>query len=410
MYLKRAFFLIFCWTLAVQGDFLDNYCGTAPPFAVEGPQDGNLIQLLVAHRHGDRSPTQLFNGFGPVPNWMCSSHTEQGTGAGDIRRRLYNMTRWGPNPLNGDCLFGQLTSKGVEQLRAVGVGLRSAYPSFFPNVPQNKTAHVRVSNYQRTIDSAMALLGGLFPNYSGEEENSRPIEFHQREARYDPLLAPMNCDKSTAILANITQTDPRMIAFINDQLTPAVISLAQKLNLSLQDAQTVALSAIDGWGAAYCHNFSVPVDRPTLLQLATLANNFYAISNTNPAMLLIETPGLFKEYLALMESTLLTGAAPEHPFLHFSNHDTTMMSILAGFGVYPSTQWPPYAAHLRVEVWNSASRGILVRAVYNNQVVNIKCASTTGYCSGPGFVDMLRKGITPGWQDSCFNQPYPDFI
>jgi hypothetical protein len=76
--------------------------------------------------------------------------------------------------LTGRCT-GQLTDIGVGQLQAFGSQLRATYVSnygFLPSSYQEGTISIRATNIPRTMQSAQAMMLGLYPPSSSSSSTS----------------------------------------------------------------------------------------------------------------------------------------------------------------------------------------------------------------------------------------------
>nr|CAI5846178.1 unnamed protein product [Callosobruchus analis] len=95
--------------------------------------EGELITVVVAYRHGDRAPTK------PIPtNKYC------------------NASYW---PMG----FGQLTKFGIERHYKLGQWLRKRYNSLLSPIYDLNEIYVRSTDKERTLMSAYANLAGLYP-------------------------------------------------------------------------------------------------------------------------------------------------------------------------------------------------------------------------------------------------------
>lgn len=116
------------------------YCNTAMNTGVIPalPPNATLLQVHVLHRHGSRtkdaaSPTGIWMGESNV-QYNCTSQRLEGPdatvspGGAVLFNKVYLPGR---NDLHGNCMTGQLVSKGLEMCKASGRNLAKAYKIFF---------------------------------------------------------------------------------------------------------------------------------------------------------------------------------------------------------------------------------------------------------------------------------------
>lgn len=137
-----------------------------------------LQHVLVLHRHGDRSPVfdhsgaNLYVGDEEKAFWMTQLATPEQLAEVDRIGAVVGET---PDqvpsepPIHGSVFpGGNLTSLGLDHMRQVGVELRERYSSFIRPDWSNDQVFVQSTNFFRTIQSAEALLSGLFPSASSD--------------------------------------------------------------------------------------------------------------------------------------------------------------------------------------------------------------------------------------------------
>lgn len=126
----------------------------------------------------------------------------------------------------------------------------------------------------------------------------------------------------------------------------------------------------------------VPINRTQLASLVTLVYKYYSIQSLSPTYQSFQNGQLFYEMEQIFQQQ------QQKKFVLWSGQDSTLQSVLAGIGAYPTTQRPPYVAHLRFEVWEEPIPNGLsyVRAIYNNEVLTL----TSSFCSGGDTVSFGR--------------------
>jgi hypothetical protein len=136
-----------------------------------------LLQVQVVHRHGDRTPIspmvdkQFWRSV--IPTVSSLTALAEGT----VVSRDGDASA--PHPAAGDGLFGTLSSRGVEQLHAIGERLRADHvPSLLPAHPDATSLRVSSTDFPRTIQSAQALLQGLYPLSTRSDPITIDVSLH----------------------------------------------------------------------------------------------------------------------------------------------------------------------------------------------------------------------------------------
>ena len=122
------------------------------------------MQLL--HRHGDRTPVHSLPGFLENVSWNCSDSVLEDVAENDSLK-LRKVYFEGRQALRGNCMLGQLTKRGEEQLRQLGRSFRELYVEKLKLMPREMDQELmllRSTDVPRTIRSAYHFLSGLYPN------------------------------------------------------------------------------------------------------------------------------------------------------------------------------------------------------------------------------------------------------
>ncbi|PVU98456.1 hypothetical protein BB560_005670 [Smittium megazygosporum] len=221
------------------------------------PQDLKLLQVIVYHRHGTRTPVaKMFDKFTPKSWDFCenanlyhyqfrermkksigtyhpgetvpldpptssdtlpqeffkserqvrifptsSAREKKGGGGGDVSFKsteqndpYYKMAT------NKTCGWGQLTDIGWTEMRNVGSYLRDLYVNNLHFLPEsreelgNSTLYSRTTDYSRTFESLHQVISGLYPvKPSASSENVTPISIFLRPSSQENLFLNVNC-------------------------------------------------------------------------------------------------------------------------------------------------------------------------------------------------------------------------
>lgn len=115
-------------------------------------QKKELILVQVIMRHGDRVPAHI------LPNdeieWKCF-HQKL-----DLEEPFNKVKQ--ERKLKGNCELGSITQEGISQCNALGKELNKRYHHFLSSIHSFDKIVMETTNFQRTIQSAISFLNGLF--------------------------------------------------------------------------------------------------------------------------------------------------------------------------------------------------------------------------------------------------------
>ncbi|CAI2728205.1 unnamed protein product [Schistosoma spindalis] len=291
----------------------------------------SLKHLHILFRHGDRSPIVNI----PAILHKIPSAWSQG--------------------------FGMLTDKGVEQHFLLGKWLRSKYQGFVPNKYNSSYYHVRSTDVDRTLMSAMANAAGFYNQspspLSAYGINWFPIPVHTKPQVTDTLLGVAPCPYLDSLQRMQMDSQPSIEFEKNHsnlfvELTNvAGIGPVNRHNIwSISDLITCMIA----------HNLTLP-DWCTDDFLAELheVNRFYWVKKYSSSDDIIRLEiGVFLNTFVKHIHSIIRGEqlnltyeytlSTEHMMI-YSAHDTDVTYVLAGFGVY-NNQTINYASTVILEL------------------------------------------------------------
>mmetsp|Transcript_16742 Transcript_16742/g.23656 ORF Transcript_16742/g.23656 Transcript_16742/m.23656 type:complete len:457 (+) Transcript_16742:103-1473(+) len=148
-----------------------------------------LQQVLVVHRHGDRSPITPLKDEDFWQTQLPQSHVLEGIAKGTT---LIRPPEGNPkHGAHGRGPFGQLTMMGVLQMASLGERLREEFTgTLFTDEKPLHPNRIRImsTDFPRTIQSVQALLTGLFEGAQLENDGLPAIEIDVR--RTNSYLIP----------------------------------------------------------------------------------------------------------------------------------------------------------------------------------------------------------------------------
>lgn len=413
-----------------------SYCGAAPPAADSYKELPGLRLRAVAMvaRHGDRTPLGRGTEDGPIPCWSMLVDPDQCVFLPPGLRAAFSPTQ-----------PGMLTFGGRRQLVALGEALNLIYG------PRLGLERVRVEStgYPRTFLSARALLEGLVP----DQLVNISIVGHATLPSPSPSPAPtMGGRGDEPLLWTLTRSLP----------SSAECPRLQEIQQRLQDQppyeelrrRVSELMSTVSRGPSFgeinddllcraCHGFALPsplrAAPPSATPPAQLAtslcllnrhvHNWWREASLRDAELVRLQVGhaLGRVFAFLAKgdgdgerAVKRRGPGRSHDdnqrtFYVLAAHDTTLTQLLIALGANSISDWPPYAAHLIIELWEPVvpglggeGEGLRVRLLYNGKVVSPSwCGGEGGgaqACPWNGLIEYV-KGILlhteDEYQEAC---------
>jgi len=175
-----------------------------------------LVQVVVVHRHGDRTPISRNAGAFTETLELKEFWKSRVSASKDIERtgrmnRDTTSTYLSTNFTEGKYVFpnGHLTRLGANQLRRVGAQLRERYigdldflPHTLPSDHNGTAVYARSTRYPRTIQSVQNLLLGLYPDDAREERSEIEISSQVKGDDYMTGMSEKRCPKIRQLVAD----------------------------------------------------------------------------------------------------------------------------------------------------------------------------------------------------------------
>jgi len=364
--------------LFVIGCYSYPYCEAPDPVPSVNTHGLQLEQVIVHFRHGDRTPVHIFP-FSSDEAWDCTLNhlTLPSMSHEDVEQiqRLFRKTYLpGRQVLKGNCNFGQLTSKGLEQHLRLGDSFRSLYVDQYGLLdPELNVSQiwVRSSDVPRTLDSTMAQLTGLFPPSANGDFDVDLININTMDTETENMWANfLFCPR----LIEIEQSVFNSSEWIAEQAK--ILPFQQKLQ-SILNISSISdwSSLLDVMESTRCHGFPLPngITDDIADQINEIASwqAAYLWDNDEYGKL---GSGLFlKEIFDRMDDRVNNNIATPNYFM-YGGHDTTVGPLAATLGIFDGV-WPPYRSHIEFELWSDAASNFYVQLKYNGQVKSIPSCS-----------------------------------
>jgi len=443
-----------------------SYCGansiSVDTYVVPTTSSGEpfkLRSLQLVARHGDRSPVNILPYY-DVAYEQCDNTATLGVvvgggkvqQSGSMKRRRplgnasgFRMMEEHPwmdhvsitNPFaqrlwQGNCMTGQLTARGQEQLQEIGAAMRSVYVDKLGYLPQtysrkSTSFFLRSTDVWRTRQSAQSLLSGLWPVSEEELAKNDPIDstipfysFPQEvETMYNNAAA---CD-ALAKLQHEMQNESAWKKHLDVPQVWAELDRVMGIG-GMATFHSTFGSTMDNFYTRQCHDLPLPCarnNRSDCIQ-QELADFVYGqgdweyqyLYNASPRSKQLARLGI-SAFMAVIRDTLIaraTGSDEAPDFVYYSGHDSTIGPVLGALNI-TGFRWPPYASNMLFELWqdpsavdgaadHDAASSLSVRVVYNGVTLPIYAAGCCeDLCPFSQFVDYLNSIIPENLVELC---------
>ncbi|KAK6178514.1 hypothetical protein SNE40_013292 [Patella caerulea] len=341
---------------------------------LNGQSELKLKHIQVYFRHGARTPIHVIPSLGEV------SYSENDI-LGDVTKTLFDIKvvdldaggepevspiqrSYEKRRLKGGGLPGSLTCYGQEQMFDLGRSMRQDYASFLPREFDPDDIYVRSTNIHRTIASLRCVLAGL---YGSEELNAK-----------GPVTIPVSRTQSEILFPNshncpvVRQINHASMIHFDD--IPGFKEDRKKLeNILGIDSEhgSRKLNFIfirDDIVARVTHGYPMPdIIKPFLdmIEKNAIKMMYYAFCGQSEAQrkvgLRLTTGLAVGANLDRMEEAVQ--GKRKHKMCLYSTHDSTLVALLASFDIFDHT-WPPFAADLRLELYEDSNGKHWVKVLY----------------------------------------------
>lgn len=303
-----------------------------------------LDQVVLLHRHGERSPVME-----PFPDFpfVRSDGVRLCTRSDISRLRAGNgayLVRYEDRELeDGRCAAVQLTDKGAATMEMFGRRLRAHYGNQVPMTYGGSAVQVRSTEIARAVYSSMSLLRGLFSDISS------PIRIDVREERSEYLYPNFRtCPRFT----HLTKQRVKANRDANATEEAAVRRiLAPYINANMHVGMHALYDAVE---CGRSHNVPVPpvVDDALVARLEHLATReTWGHFHDDPQLCRLGSAKLLSSIADDVRDRALGGPVQ---LALYSAHDSSIVALIGSFDIKDRT-WPPFASSLAFEVMHKES-------------------------------------------------------
>lgn len=301
----------------------------------------------------------------------------------------------------GSCMAGQLTNYGYKQHLANAVNFKQSYASLLPAKFDKDQITIRSTDVPRTLQSAQALLRGLYP-WVDRLNSSEIIDFTTVDAAREYLYPNTgNCPKLGAYEAQSKTTDEYK-RWVDDHLMPTMTQVSTYYGLPMNQMPS-PINVFDCLSAHFCHNYPVPGNLPPSLhaQVVQMLEWQYRYTYNYPDYTSYGRLAMGQFYTELYNNFISALQSPQTTpkFRFFSAHDTSVMPFLAAIGAWDGI-WAPYASIVQMELWTSATSTPLIRFIYNRQVLTLPGCSGQ-FCTFDQFTSLVQPLLIKDHAAEC---------
>jgi hypothetical protein len=428
--------LSFAMALIVNGFYIDPstiipeaYCGIQPyPQSIPAiPPLNNLsrshnlipIDQHVFFRHGDRS-TIGKNCFKNLPEFADRIWTEcpypirnfpsglinRSPNDGDVLTHPYRFEVKplpGKGLLNGNCHFGQLTTKGALMSYNNGSRYVRYLNQTMPAPISIKQFKARSTDYHRTRETGTSFLSGVFDSLGDIYPlpadflpvNNSPVQYFV-DNKVDALDINYNMCSTTEYY-NVAYKDPKWVEYDTKVYKP----LEAKLRQILKDDNADMYEVFDCLKTAVCHNNPHPSGLTNQIHKeieAALLNYYQQAFQYDHKLANILFTGVWASEMIPMLNAAMDRSYKDHTFYLNSGHDSNVQAImeLLNFG---NKRWPAYSALLQIELYKEALNvdNVWVRFLYDGEVVIPEFCKlsvvSNELCPVPQFIKLLTDSL-----------------
>lgn len=391
---KHASVVVCALLFMVATAVMENYCNAPDVFVALPPADflaqHDLQGIQVIHRHGDRAPANRFH-IDDSYQWNCSltgielysdNMQPQMPSPPFLFRKKYIR---GKSQLPGDCLVGQLTSKGKDQHVEIGKKIRSFLDSAQFKSLSFENLHIRSTDLPRTQHSVIGEVFGLLGDKNGKD---LPVpNIFTRAMMYENMISnPIECPAFTNAINAIKESGWYKAMLQKHSYAQGLIDRFYPGNDNL-------FQVFDHSQCRRCHGGPLlpNLNENDTNAVIAYANDLFAAA-FNSTDVIKYGIGLFVG--DLMEDYQALTKSHKGYVNYYSGHDTTLWPLVRAFG-FLTSEWPPYASHMILEQWQpkSSAGESYARLHYNGKLLTVPGCTEPGPCPNSAFFPAIAKMI-----------------
>eukprot|EP00127_Corallochytrium_limacisporum_P000078 Clim_evm17s3 gene=Clim_evmTU17s3 len=378
-----------------------DYCGLEPTIPgvrldyapLLDSEQYHLLTIQIVNRHGDRLYDRRGECWtGDTAAFECPLQQANGLQGRDRTYlhsgRLFEKSYMeGRNNYPGNCGTGQLTTRGFHQHLINGRGLReeinASRPNFLPKTHKQmrEQVYVRSDDMQRTMESAEALIEGLFPDrphwHKGKTTHILPL--HTMDIEQDDIFPNGRiCPKYEQYVAEWQKSSEYKEHF--EKVTKPLMDRTSNC-VPGHISEAAFYGIFDCIAVHVCQEKKLPKAVTTELLHALYEEAIWQVEKeymypSKQENAQVGIGFLLYELMQFIYESVTH--KPETKIRIISGHDTTLMPLLIAMDMWDG-KWPRYAAFLAMEVYRDVyNADEVVRFTYNGEVLEPKWCTEYG--------------------------------
>ncbi|XP_050303568.1 venom acid phosphatase Acph-1-like [Anthonomus grandis grandis] len=307
--------------------------------------------------------------------------------------------------------WGQLTNNGKNMAFTLGRVLRNRYKKFLGEIYVPEFVRTQSTDYDRTKNSALLLLAGLFPPAKSqrwsEELDWQPIPIEYEKDREDHTLKRPNtyCPTYLKELEEVLQSD-EILAYIKmhkssfQYIANHTGKPINKLSDVFQIYQTLTAEAT--------LNLTLPewTNRVYPEEVTKIAAKQCEIENYNDVLKKLNGGRMLGKVIANMVAKTEGSLHPhERKIFLYSGHENNVINILAALDLF-KTHFPKYSSAVMIELHYLRSRqDYAVKVLYIRDVYKppeeLTLENCDVLCPLNTFIKLTEKHVPKNYTAEC---------
>ncbi|CAI2165427.1 777_t:CDS:2 [Funneliformis geosporum] len=350
-----------------------------------------LVQII--HRHGERTPVKSrLPQFIPSVWNLCQTAKEFTSRIlpfdnDDVEKIDYrkivdinsHLARSLPLSPPGSCMFGQLTDIGRKSMSELGANLRFLYVDKLKfldeTLSNNKSLHLRSTNYSRTFESLQQLVvGGLYP--SKHRDDSLILDIHTRDMYNETLHPNFKCARLMKLTNQFNEASKSLYKSELEYLTTQLKSMVNEVAI---DSKPSCNGIFDTVISAKANGIPVPkeftdevIDKMDHVSTGQWFNGYHESSEMRR---LAMGPFLIDLRDIILSKVNNKSETKDLKFAVFSGHDSSMVPLLTMFSAF-DRRWPKFNTHITLELFESNEKSWIYKlfsSAHDNHYVRVRC-------------------------------------
>ncbi|KAH7047263.1 histidine phosphatase superfamily [Linnemannia elongata] len=308
----------------------------------------------------------------------------------------------------------------------MGRDLRRIYVDklgFLPEVFDQDKFFVRSTDIWRTRQSATSLMTGLYPtNSSNSPSPTLRLTTLPIELDYLFFNEQDQCPRIRQLKSHIARSNPTLRHLYTH--IPAPILAASRI---IDYPNTLSIDEVSDFvSPRVCHDHPQPCikevkggggNEERCVDGKAVMEAMAELRSTESAAMLRDDKRSFEllkvgygPFVGLVKKNVVAGKEKEGGkgvvLSLYAGHDITILPLLAVLESL-DMRWPPYAANLLIELWETPTQKKYIRVLYNNRIVVTKSNwCDLSWCPVQTFLEHLDKFL-PGedYLEKCKEQP-----